>query len=170
MEAGNHNIPMNTYETIFICPADLTQEKVETTVEKVKSVIARANGKISSAEFWGRRRLSYPVKRNREGYYVYMVFTSPPEAITAIGHHYRVTDTILRGLTLKIDPRHLEKMRLAAKTAASAEAAAPAEQSAVPAPAAPASESTPLVQAHPAEDASQDIRESAPQTVEKQVP
>jgi small subunit ribosomal protein S6 len=101
----------NTYETVFICPGDLTQEKIDTTVEKIKSVISKADGTISSAELWGRRKLAYPIKRQRDGFYVYMVFTAPPAAMSSLDHHYRVTDTILRGLTVKVDPRHLEKMR-----------------------------------------------------------
>lgn len=103
----------HTYETIFICPAELVQEKIEATLEKVKSIINKANGKISAAELWGRRKLAYPIRRNRDGFYIYVAFTSPPGTISQLDHHYRVTDTILRGLTVKVDQRALEKSRTA---------------------------------------------------------
>lgn len=135
----------NTYETVFICPGDLTQEKIDNTVEKVKTVITKATGKIGNAELWGRRKLAYPIKRQRDGFYVYMVFTAPPETMSALDHHYRVTDTILRGLTVKVDPRHLEKMRTVAaapaagtETPAAAPAAPAAPAAAAETPAAPA--------------------------------
>lgn len=116
---------INTYESIFICPGELSQEKIDATLEKTKSIISRADGKIVTAELWGRRRLSYPIDRNREGFYVYLIFTSPPGIPSLLDRHYRVTDNILRGLTIKVDPRHLEKMRPTMKQAASGSAPSP---------------------------------------------
>ena len=94
---------MNTYETIYISPAEISQEKIETTLEKVKAIITRGNGKILSAELWGRRKLAYPIKHNRDGFYSYLLFTAPAETPSLLDRHFRVTDTILRGLTVSID-------------------------------------------------------------------
>ncbi|MBI4217697.1 MAG: 30S ribosomal protein S6, partial [Elusimicrobia bacterium] len=100
------------------------------TLEKVKGVITRAQGQISAAELWGRRKLAYTIRRNRDGYYVYVLFTAPPQVPALLDRHYRVTDTVLRGLTVKLDPRHLEKSR--ASLQATPETAAPVP--AAPAP------------------------------------
>ena len=109
--ALNRKVKMtpNKYETIFICPAELPQEKIDATFEKVKSIITRAEGKISFTESWGRRRLSYQIKHNREGYYLYLVFTAPPQVPALLTHHFRVSDTILRGLTVRMDERYADK-------------------------------------------------------------
>ena len=123
---------INTYETIFICPGEISQEKVETALEKVKSLITRSSGTISTAELWGRRRLAFPIKRNREGFYVYLIFSASSEIPAQLSRHYRVTDTILRGLTVKVDPRHLDKIRPALKSAAES-AAVPSDAAIIPA-------------------------------------
>jgi small subunit ribosomal protein S6 len=102
---------MNTYETIFISPAELTPEKVESALEKVKSIITKGEGKILSSELWGRRRLAYPIQHSREGNYVYILFSAPGGIVAQLDHHYRVTDTIFRGITIKVDPRHLDKIQ-----------------------------------------------------------
>lgn len=107
---------MNSYETIFICSAEVSQEKVEAVLDKVKSIINRADGKIISAELWGRRKLAYPIRHNREGFYLYILFSALAEAPALLDRYYRVTDTILRGLTIKIDPRHIEKILSSTKT------------------------------------------------------
>lgn len=101
----------NTYESIFICPGDISQEKVESTLEKVKGVISKADGKVTSAELWGRRKLSYPIERHRDGFYVYLVFNSPPQVMGNLNHYYRVTDTVIRGLTVKVDPKNVDKIK-----------------------------------------------------------
>ncbi len=142
---------MSIYESIFICPGDISQEKVESTLEKVKGIISKADGSITSAELWGRRRLAYPIERHRDGFYVYLVFNAPPASMSSLTHHYRVTDTILRGLTIKVDPKNVDKIKpavrlapvegapvgsspeaLAAGSVAGAPAAAPAVSAAAP--------------------------------------
>lgn len=131
---------INTYETIFICPGELSQEKIDTTIEKVKSVVTRAEGTINTLEQWGRRRLAFTIRRNREGFYVYVIFSGSSAIPALLTRHYRVTDTILRGLTVKVDPRHLEKIRPVIKSSAeTAPAAVPT------APVAPIQESQPQI-------------------------
>lgn len=107
---------MNTYETIFICPADIPQEKIDATVDKVKSVITRSEGNVTTAELWGRKKLAYSIRGAREGFYVYMVFSGPAQISHQLDRHFRVTDTIVRGLTVKIDSRRLAKLQAPLKT------------------------------------------------------
>lgn len=102
---------MDTYETIFISASDLTQDKIEANVEKVKQIVTNSEGKIIALELWGRKKLSYPIKRNRDGFYVYLLHTSPRSTPAILDRHFRLTETILRGLTVKVDPRYLEKVR-----------------------------------------------------------
>ncbi|MBI2118703.1 MAG: 30S ribosomal protein S6 [Elusimicrobia bacterium] len=131
---------MNTYETIFICPGEISQEKLEATLEKVKSLITHSEGKVNTAELWGRRKLSYPIKRCRDGFYVYLIFEASPKVPGMLTRHYRITDSILKGLTVKVDPRHLEKIRPQIKAAAEAAE----DANAVPLPPAAPSPNPPL--------------------------
>ncbi len=140
---------MSIYESIFICPGDISQEKVESTLEKVKGIISKADGNITTSELWGRRRLAYPIERHRDGFYVYLVFNAPPASMASLNHHYRVTDTIIRGLTIKVDPKNVDKIKPAVRLApadgttspeASAVGAASVTAAPVAAVAAPAAE------------------------------
>ena len=98
------------YESLFIFPGELADEKIQGALEKVKTVVTRADGKVMTAELWGRRKLAYPIEKSREGHYAYMIFSGSSRIPGLLDRHYNVTDTILRGLTVKIDPRHLDKM------------------------------------------------------------
>ncbi len=138
----------NTYESIFICPGELSDDKVQAALDKTKAIISRADGKIMTAELWGRRRLAYPIERSREGHYGYMIFSGPSQIPAALDRHYQVTDSILRGLTVKVDPRHLDKIKPSLKALEdAAPAAAGTESAAAPAAAAAptAQEPTPTV-------------------------
>ena len=131
----------NTYESIFICPGDLADDKVQAALDKTKTVISRSEGKIMTAELWGKRRLSYPIDRSREGHYAYLIFSGPSDMPLALDRHYQVTDSILRGMTVKVDPRHLDKIKPSLKAMASegtsTESAPAASSPASPAPASP---------------------------------
>lgn len=136
----------NTYESIFICPGELSDDKVQAALDKTKAVISRQEGKIMTAELWGKRRLSYPIERSREGHYAYLIFSGPSDMPQALDRHYQVTDSILRGLTVKVDPRHLDKIKPSLKamgtegtpeTAASSNPAAPVSSESSAPPAAP---------------------------------
>ena len=127
------------YESIFICPGELADDKVQAALDKTKAVISRGDGKIMTAELWGRRRLAYPIERSREGHYAYMIFSGPSQIPGVLDRHYQVSDSILRGLTVKIDPRHLDKIKPSLK-ALSEEGAAVAAPAAEGVPAAPAAQ------------------------------
>ena len=121
-------------------------DKVQAVLDKAKAVITRAEGKIMTAELWGRRRLAYPIERSREGHYAYMIFSGPSQTPSLLDRHFQVTDTILRGLTVKVDPRYLDKIKPSLKALAEGGSAlAPAPEGA--SPSSQASESAPQTQA-----------------------
>ena len=139
---------MQTYETIFIVPPDLPGPRLDEFIEKIKSlVLSKEGGEIVSIEKWGRRRLSYPIRRQREGFYVFITFKAHPSILAELTKLYRVSEDIIRELTC-IAPRPnpvIEKPAslTPAGTAAAATAvpgAAPAVPSATPAAPAPEKE------------------------------
>ena len=125
------------YESIFICPGELTDDKVQGALVKAKSIITRADGKVMTAELWGRRRLAYPIERSREGHYAYMIFSGPSQIPGVLDRHYQVSDSVIRGLTVKIDPRHLDKIKPSLKALSEDGTAAATAPAAEGAPAAP---------------------------------
>ena len=70
----------NNYETIMIINSNLEEATIKATVEKFEALI-NANGKVESTEEWGKKKLAYPIKKQAEGYYVLVNFTSNPEFI-----------------------------------------------------------------------------------------
>lgn len=90
-----------TYESIFISPVELASNKLDDFVEKTKSLITKAGGEIVAIEKWGRRRLAYPIRRHREGFYVFLKFKSPSTVLADLNKFYRVSEEVIRELTVK---------------------------------------------------------------------
>lgn len=89
------------YETVFLLPGDAQPQKVDDFVEKVKSLIVEKGGEVTLAEKWGRRRLAYPIGRQREGYYTFLQFNAEPSFVAELNQFFRVSEEVIRQLICK---------------------------------------------------------------------
>ncbi len=92
----------NNYETIMIINSNLEEATINATIEKISALI-NANGKVESTEEWGKKKLAYPIKKQAEGYYVLVSFTSNPEFIDELDRVYNITDEVIKHIVVKKD-------------------------------------------------------------------
>jgi small subunit ribosomal protein S6 len=96
---------MRIYEELFIIKPDATEEEIDQVVEQVRSVIESGGGAVDKVDKWGVRKLAYRVRKQHEGYYVLIQFSSSPDAVKEIERRLRVSDLVLKFLTVRIDER-----------------------------------------------------------------
>ena len=94
---------MNKYELGVIVRADLDEEAFQAEMGRVKGLIERFEGTIDKVDEWGRRKLSYPIKKLTEGMYTFITFTSPPDAPREIENRLNLLENVLRYLTVNKD-------------------------------------------------------------------
>ena len=104
---------MRIYEELFIIRPDASEEEIDAYVEQLRPVITGGGGTLDKVEKWGIRRLAYRVAKREEGYYVLLQFTSGPEAVKELERRMRVSDLVLKYLTVRIDDKlkRLDKRR-----------------------------------------------------------
>jgi small subunit ribosomal protein S6 len=104
---------MRIYEELFIIRPDATEEEIDQVIEPLKNVITGAKGTVDKVEKWGKRRLAYRVDKHREGSYVLFQFTAAPETVKELERRLRVTDDVIKFLTVRIDEtlKRLEKRK-----------------------------------------------------------
>jgi small subunit ribosomal protein S6 len=104
---------MRVYEELFIVKPDAAEEEIEQIVEQVRSLIVSGGGVVDKVDKWGLRKLAYRVQKQHEGYYVLFQFSSSPEAVKEIERRLRVSDLVLKFLTVRIDEKlkRLEKRK-----------------------------------------------------------
>ena len=91
---------MRHYEIVFIVHHDQS-EQVPAMVERYKTMITEANGKIHRLEDWGRRQLAYPINKIHKAHYVLMNIETTPEVVEELETAFRFNDAVLRHLTIK---------------------------------------------------------------------
>jgi small subunit ribosomal protein S6 len=97
----NKELTMVSYEGLFILKPDLKEEEVKKVSQGINELVAKHSGTIEKEESWGKRQLSYPVKKFREGYYYKLNFTAEPAAITKLESAYKLNEDIIRALISK---------------------------------------------------------------------
>src|SRR5579864_3724944 len=104
---------MRIYEELFIARPDAPEEEVDTFIEQMKGVVTNAGGTVDKVDKWGKRRLAYRVDKYREGAYILFQFTSGPETVKEFERRLRVTDLVIKFLTVRIDEtlKRLEKRK-----------------------------------------------------------
>jgi small subunit ribosomal protein S6 len=94
---------MTAYETLFITHPDLTPDSSVELTERIKEIITSKGGELGEVEDWGKRKLAYEIRKNREGYFTLIKFEGNNQALDELNHVYRITENILRGIIIKLD-------------------------------------------------------------------
>ncbi|OIN89177.1 30S ribosomal protein S6 [Candidatus Berkelbacteria bacterium CG_4_9_14_0_2_um_filter_42_30] len=95
---------MREYELTYLVSDEVLEKDLDKVTEKVTGIIENEGGKAKKEEAWGRRKLTYPIKKQNFATYVTVWFELPKEKIADIEHELRVHPQIIRHLiTLKVE-------------------------------------------------------------------
>ncbi|MBS1854886.1 MAG: 30S ribosomal protein S6 [Acidobacteria bacterium] len=125
------------YEELFIVKPDAAEEEVDQYVEQLRTQLTTAGATVDKVDKWGKRKLAYRVGKYREGSYVLFQFSSDAATVKELERRLRVSDIVLKFLTVRIDQtlkrldkRKKQRDKRAARRAANAPASpAPAQPS-----------------------------------------
>ncbi len=91
---------MRHYEIVFLVHPDQS-EQVEGMVERYRSTIESANGKIHRFEDWGRRQLAYPIQKIHKAHYVMLNIECSQETMDEIVGAFRFNDAVIRHMVIR---------------------------------------------------------------------
>ena len=89
------------YELVIIISPEVTEEKVDATVDNVSQFITEKGGTIADIERWGKKRLAYPIKHFVEGSYVLARFKSQPALGKELEANLQISEEVLRHLLVR---------------------------------------------------------------------
>lgn len=90
-----------TYELMYIIPATKTEEEVKGVQDEVTAIIGEYTASCDRNESLGKRKLAYPIKGIRYGYYVIACFEAEAEAIQKLDEELRHHNGVLRHMVVK---------------------------------------------------------------------
>src|SRR5437868_9269898 len=89
------------YETIYILRPDVDADTADKVQGRVAEVVARDNGKLVKVEAWGRRRLAYPVAKQKKGVYVFVKYVGRGGLVSELERNLKLQDSVLKFQTVQ---------------------------------------------------------------------
>lgn len=115
---------MRVYEVLFIVAPNIEESDIETLVTQLSDVATNQGARIAKIDRMGRRKLAYPIGKFNDGHYVVFTVEGSGAEIAELERRMRVTDAVIRYITIRIDEdlKRAEKFRerRVARAAASA--------------------------------------------------
>ncbi|MEO6364532.1 MAG: 30S ribosomal protein S6 [Luteimonas sp.] len=93
---------MRHYEIVFLVHPDQS-EQVPAMIERYKSLIENAGGKVHRIEDWGRRMLAYPINNLVKAHYALLNIECDQTVLNELVDGFRFNDAVLRHLIMKRD-------------------------------------------------------------------
>src|SRR5713226_690962 len=115
---------MRVYEVLFIVAPNIEESDIDTLVTQLSDVATNQGARIAKVDRMGRRKLAYTIGKFHEGHYVVLTIEGSGAEIAELERRMRVTDAVIRYITIRIDEdlKRAEKFRVrrAARATASA--------------------------------------------------
>jgi small subunit ribosomal protein S6 len=99
---------LRKYETVFIVRPTLDDEAVDRCVNSIEEYLKNHGGKIISTDKKGRKRLSYEVKKLRDGFFVVLRYEAKPESIVPFKRVLQLNEDVIRSITVVLEEAALQ--------------------------------------------------------------
>ncbi|HKU58419.1 MAG TPA: 30S ribosomal protein S6 [Gaiellaceae bacterium] len=91
---------MNEYEIMLLLDPELSEERGNEIVQRVREAVEASGGSWDGHEPWGRRRLAYEIDQKGEGIYHLLLFSASAETLAEIVRVLKITDGVIRHLAV----------------------------------------------------------------------
>jgi len=97
---------MSFYETLYIVDPNLENNSLEKTMSEIGTELEKTKSKIINHRVWGKKRLAYPIERQKYGSYILMQFESgDQEKMVDYDTWMRLNNSVLRHMTVLLDEK-----------------------------------------------------------------
>ena len=100
---------MPQYELMYILSSDIPDNEEPALSDTIKKFIVEQGAEITKEEKLGKKRLAYPIRKTRNGFYVLYQFKAESDKLKDIEHKVRVTQGVVRYLFINLDEQ-LDRM------------------------------------------------------------
>ena len=106
------------YESVVILNPVLSQQQLDETIDKFRTIIKEAGSNIIFEDNWGMKKLAYPIQKKKTGFYYLFEFMGPTDLISKLELDYKRDERVMRWMTTALEKeaiKYNEKKRNKAK-------------------------------------------------------
>jgi small subunit ribosomal protein S6 len=94
---------MRNYELVVIVHPELDETAFTGVVDKIKGWITDAGGAVAKVDIWGKKRLAYEIRKQREGQYVLFQAEFAPTFAAELERNLRFMEPVMRFLVTAVE-------------------------------------------------------------------
>lgn len=94
-------ISMRGYELTLIFHPGLEKTDQEKLLDKVKKIVEDATGKVVKVDEWGKKLLSYPIAKQKEGVYILLTLELEGKEAQKLEEKLKIEEKVLRHLLVR---------------------------------------------------------------------
>ena len=100
---------------MFIFNANSYARSPAGVAKAVEDLVASVDGEILASRLWNEQKLAYPIKGNRKGAYWLTYFRCESTKMAKFNRACQLNESILRHMSILLDPRLVDPMVAVAK-------------------------------------------------------
>ena len=118
------------YECLYILDSNRYARDAGTVSGKLSEMVEKCGGEVLASRLWNEQKLAYPINGHRKGTYWLQYFRLDSQKLGDFNRSCQLNESVLRNLTLKVEPRLVDALVAQARgERVSEEAPAAAENS-----------------------------------------
>ena len=94
---------MPKYELMYILSSAVSDADVPPIADEVNKFLTDNQGTLLTNEMLGKKKLAYPIKKTRNGFYVLQTFNLEGRTLQALDNKLRSIDSIIRYLVVNLE-------------------------------------------------------------------
>ena len=96
---------LRPYEILVIADPRPTDEEVAALLTQLEEQIKGLGAEVGKMENWGKRRLAYDIRKQREGTYAVFEAKAEPSMVKELERQLRLNENVLRFLSTRVPTR-----------------------------------------------------------------
>jgi len=93
---------VRTYDLLLIADSRQTDEEIAQLGGRLQESLVALGGEVVSLDDWGRRRLVFELRKQREGHYLLLQVRATPAVMREYGRQLNLNESVLRFLTTRV--------------------------------------------------------------------
>jgi small subunit ribosomal protein S6 len=103
-------LAQNTYECLVILDSNKYAQDPNGMSALIPNLVTKAGGEVLVSRLWQEAKLAYPIDGHKKGTYWLTYFHMDGPKLAEFNREIRLTESIVRTLTIKLDPRIVEAL------------------------------------------------------------
>ncbi|HWO91936.1 MAG TPA: 30S ribosomal protein S6 [Methylomirabilota bacterium] len=96
---------MRPYEVLVIVDPRPTDEEVTALLEQLGEQLKTLGAEVTKVDNWGKRRLAYDIRKQREGTYAIFEVSAEPSVVKEFERQVRLNENVLRFVSTRVPIR-----------------------------------------------------------------